>query len=356
MSSNLRDSKELDAEIELACKNITERYDFFNYIRQFDFGVKDVLQAVDVKKYDEITKDFEDIQFYIAFKKRIEILNSIEYALSISQETYEDYLLDFQHDDVSDEFEDHPISKDEFECQKQEEVKSELQDASDFLERVFYGDAISIVQEDLKYARGWWTKDSIRAIDMSSIIFKNRYSGYFSGIMNQEEYNDVICKVLQGKHSPEDIKSLLSIQKGYGWQHDDFTKSTIWAEVDLNVPDEILIERFKNWLGDAREVHGEVFEKKAEHIKRKISFKPSLVNRWKKLRILAYFDMKILCSFFHQEPTLKQCGDVLYFDDYDVDTTEKIRKTAAPLLQDIIDGNCLDDLMRKLIAEDKTPK
>ncbi|EKN3461436.1 hypothetical protein O1E44_003999 [Yersinia enterocolitica] len=191
---------------------------------------------------------------------------------------------------------------------------------------------------------------------MPNIIFANRYNGYFLGGMDNEDHNKVICRFLQGNHSSEDIKKILSIPKGYGWQNHELTKNTIWAEVDLNVPDEILIERFKNWLGNARELHGDAFKQSVVSINRKNSFKPSLIKRWGKLRILAYFDMKILCSFFHQEPTLKQYGDALYFDEYDIDTTEKIRKTAMPLLQEIIEGDCLDDLMRKLIAEDKMPK
>ncbi|QKJ09496.1 hypothetical protein HRD68_01290 [Yersinia massiliensis] len=352
MKPSLRDAEELDSEIEYVCKDIDESLDFFNYIRQFDFGVKDVLKTIDVKKYDDITNDFHAIQFYIAFKKRIDILHSIEYANSIAQETYEDYLLDFQQDDVDN----NPNSEEDFENEKLGQISSELLDTSFFLEKIFYGDAISIVHNDLKYARGWWTKDSIRALDMPNIIFANRYNGYFLGGMDNEDHNKVICRFLQGNHSSEDIKKILSIPKGYGWQSHELTKNTIWAEVDLNVPDEILIERFKNWLGNARELHGDAFKQSVVSINRKNSFKPSLIKRWGKLRILAYFDMKILCSFFHQEPTLKQYGDALYFDEYDIDTTEKIRKTAIPLLQEIIEGDCLDDLMRKLIAEDKMPK
>lgn len=40
MKPSLRDAEELDSEIEYVCKDIDESLDFFNYIRQFDFGVK----------------------------------------------------------------------------------------------------------------------------------------------------------------------------------------------------------------------------------------------------------------------------------------------------------------------------
>ena len=44
MKKNLRSSDELDLEIERISKSMTEGYDFFNYLRRFDFGVKDVLR------------------------------------------------------------------------------------------------------------------------------------------------------------------------------------------------------------------------------------------------------------------------------------------------------------------------
>lgn len=286
MKSDLRSTEELDLEIERVCKNITESYDFFDYIRGFDFGVKDVLKNIDVIRYDEITKDFDGIQFYVAFKKRIEILASIEYAKSLGSESYEMYLSNFTDDEILDDVTSYPVPEEDFYNGIKDGVRRELMDVSIFLEKIFYGDAVKITSDDLKYANDWRAKTTINAIDMSRIAFLNRYCGFMGG-MDNKEYNEVIGDVLKESASIETVKKAREIPFGYGWEEGGIGKSTIWAEIDLSAPDEILIEGFKNWIGHAREMHGNVFDKKVSKGKVKSNFKPSLIKRWKVLRVLA---------------------------------------------------------------------
>lgn len=355
LKRNLRPIKELENEIEQACETISEGYDFFNYIKGFDFGAKDVISAIHVDKYDELTKDYDGLQFYVAFKKRSEMIHNLNYAKSLEEETYEDYLAGFSEEDFSDELTLYPLSEPEFNEEKSSNLDDELYPVSVFLEKIFFGDPIAITKEDMKYLNHWVHRTGVVSMDIARIAFLNRYNGFMGGMKNKE-YNEIISKVILSDAPSELLKSVREIPVGYGWESDGLNRNTIWAEVDLSVPDEILVEGFKNWLVHARGIHATAFGENNLRKEVKNHFKLSFLKRWKSLRVLAYLDMKILSSFFNQSPTLKQYGDALYFDEYDVDTTEKVRKTLLPLVQEILDGNCLEDLLRKIIAEEKVPK
>ncbi|MFJ5387331.1 DUF6387 family protein [Pectobacterium sp. CHL-2024] len=349
MTRKLRDANELDKEIESVAKNIIEAHDFFEYIRQFDFGVKDVLSRINAKKYDELTKDFNGIDFYMALKKRICILHDIEYSKSIELESYNE--MDIFHDFSEDENDSTvcEMSEEDFLLDRDRRVFDELIDTIEHLESIFYGDAITLKKSDIKYLRGAETKKPIVAIDMPHIAFMNRYAGFMGG-MNEQEYNSTIGGVIQGDSNMELVKKVRDIPNGYGWESCSLHKKTIWAEVDLNASDSILIEAFKNWLPHARELHSNVFSEDNVVIKNK--FKKSLIKKWKDLRVLAYLDMKILADYFSQHPTMKQYADCLYFDQYDIDITEKVRKTLIPIVNDIEHGDCLEDLIRQIHAEE----
>ncbi|CDJ78469.1 Hypothetical protein SMB2099_3855 [Serratia marcescens SMB2099] len=50
---------------------------------------------------------------------------------------------------------------------------------------------------------------------------------------------------------------------------------------------------------------------------------------------------------------MKQYGDILYFDNFDIDNTEKVRKTLIPLVSEIFSGGYLNNLLKKIIAENQ---
>ncbi|EOY4401245.1 DUF6387 family protein [Raoultella sp. T31] len=355
MKRNLRSADEIDQEIDQVSKTITEGYDFFNYLRGFDFGVKDVLSSIHVNKYDESTQNYDGLQFYIAFKKRVEMIHSLEYARYLEGEEYKEYLDGYTEDDLLDEMTPFPLSEKEFHERKKDEIKDELLVVSNFLEEIFYGDALAITNEDLRHVSHWHCRSGIVLIDMPQIAFMNRYNGFMGGLGNKE-YNKMISDVILNDSFSDSVSDVRKIENGYGWEAGPLSRNTVWAEVDLSVPDEILIEGFKTWIFHARKAHEEVFGDDSPKKNIKNHFKLSLLKRWKSLRVLAYLDMKILSDFFNQCPTLKQYGDALYYDEFDVDTTEKVRKTLIPLVQDILDGNSLEHLLSKILAEEKIPR
>lgn len=352
MKKNLRSSDELDLEIEQFSKTITEAYDFFNYLRGFDFGIKDVLKTIHIDKYDEATKDYNGVHFYLALKRRCELISHLEYSKYLENEGYHDYIDGYTDEDIEDELTPYPLSEQMFNLDKNESIKEALIPVSAFLEEIFFGNALAVTRCDMMYLSDWRLTSGVKAIDMAYVSYRNRNNGIMGG-MNDEECNKTISDIILNKTNSFAFDDVKKIPAGYGWESDYLGRSTIWAEVDLSVPDDILVEGFKNWLAYAREKHGELFGNGEQKKEIKNHFKISLLKRWRSLRVLAYLDMKILAEFFNQNPTLKQYGDALYFDEYDIDTTEKVRKTLIPVVQDIMNGHCLDDLMRMMHAEDR---
>lgn len=351
MNKKLKDPEELDKTIKKIAEEVEESHDFFEHIRQFNFGVKDILRTIDVKKYDELSKDYNSVDFYISLRKRIEILDSIEYAKHIEKEMYDDEFSDestgfiLERDEESE-----PMSEEDFNEYKNSRIYSELKDTVDHLVEIFYGDALKLKKVDIKFLGRADLMAPIKAIDMPHIAFLNRYAGFMGGMKNNN-YNKIIGDTLLESASIEVLKKGREIPKGYGWESDGLFKKTVWCEVDLNASDDILVEAFKNWLPQAREMHREFFDTEPSNVKS--NFKKSLLKKWKDLRVLAYLDMKILADYFHQSPTYTQYANYLYFDDFDIDTTEKVRKTLIPAVKDIYVGDCLEDLVRQIHAENR---
>ncbi|WP_369503242.1 DUF6387 family protein [Proteus mirabilis] len=340
--------EEFEAQMEQIRLNLLKSDAILNELRALSFGVKDLQKILDIHKYDEITKEFHPIQFYVAFKKRLSILDLFYPVEIIRSETYEEYVEQYEVDEDIDG--DAPISESVYKYEKIERINFELTDASEFLHKLIYGDAISITSEDIKYGTGWENKIPIKIIDMNYIAFMNRRCGVMGG-MNNSKYNKIISQAIEKDSSIENIKSIDSIPRGYGWPTGLFTsEKKIWAEIDLNIPDEILIETFKTWITESRKIYSSIVNIEIDE-KIKNNIKASTLKKWISMRILAYLDFKILCLFYDIEPTLKQTGDIIFFDEYDVDTTEKVRKTLIPMANEIMTDEYLDNLIRKVTVE-----
>ncbi|HEM7541685.1 DUF6387 family protein [Providencia rettgeri] len=343
-----RSKKEFEEQMEEIRLKLLESDSVLNKLRELSFGIKDIENVLDIRKYDEITKDFHPIQFYLAFKKRLDVFDMFFSVEMIREETYEEYISEYV---VDEEIEgDAPSSRLAYEIEKNNRINIELHGVSKFLHDLIYGDAISIRSDDIKYGFGWESKLPIRIFDMSNVAFINRYCGFLGGMTNPE-YNQIIFKAIEKDSSIEDVHALSSIPKGYGWPNEMYSsEKKIWAEIDLNTPDEILIDTFKNWIFEARKVYGSLVNVEVEE-KIKSSIKTSTLKKWLSMRVLAYFDFKILCLFFDILPTFKNIGDVIFFDEYNVDTTEKARKTLVPMAEEILTDKYLDNLIQKITAE-----
>ncbi|WP_140919729.1 DUF6387 family protein [Limnobaculum xujianqingii] len=334
----------LNNDMEKIQEEITSTQEALKIIQSLNLNSKDIISMVDVKTYDELSKDFKLIDYYLSFKKRESALEHIENITLIRNDTYEDYVNSFSLDD-----EDKPLAKEEYEVDKEQQILVETIDLIKVILRILAGDNVSIWEEDLIHIRRG-IKEPIKLIDMKDIAFKNRYCGFMGGMSN-ESYNEIIAKAIHQNASLEDLHKLKEIPDGYGWAEDQINEGLVWAEIDLNAPDDILLDGFKNWLVRARAHHNTINGNVTHHSSVKNNVKPAHMKKWHSMRVLAYLDIKIFSSFINAPLTLNQYADALYFDEPDIDTTEKVRKTLIPLVNEILSGYYLNNLMKKITSE-----
>lgn len=339
MSSIPKNADEFNEQMRNIAEDMERCNEGFRSLRESNYSLKDIIERIDISAYDEITKDFEPIQYYIAFKRRSRILESLEYINELRNESYEDFVLAGNDDVELEEYDDY----------RKEQVELEQYELKDDIYRIISGDNISIRKEDLQYVDAWRLSLPIRSLDMRSIAFENRRCGFVGG-MESKEFNDVICKIWGESPTGEDIKKLRELPDGYGWPTKGLGQH-IWAEIDLNTPDEILFEAFKNWVKDARKLPFFDNTDKPYYLMSSKMIKPNHLKKWRTLRVLAYLDLRILSLLTNVPITLKQYADVLYFDEFDIDTTEKVRKTLTPAVNQILDHAYLDCLLKKVLSE-----
>lgn len=334
-----KNKEEFEEQLREIASKLKHSSDFRKMLGETKFTPSNMAAIVDVKKYDEMTKDFEPIQYLLSFEKRNEVLFALETIDSFKKETYEQYI---------DEGNDY-LSLDEYISEKEERINSEFLDISETVARILTGDNVSIFKEDLRYAAGWELQVPVKLIDMKSIAWENRLNGLLGGMADKKS-NEILFEVIVGNPTSSHLKELREIPDGYGWPEYGLNQR-VWAEVDINTPDDILLESFKKFVSDARK--HPAFQNELIPCKTFSDgvVKTSHINKWRSLRLLAYFDLKILSVATGSKLTMKNYGDILFFDDYDVDTTEKVRKTLIPLANEVMSSGYLNNLLKKVLSE-----
>ena len=112
-----------------------------------------------------------------------------------------------------------------------------------------------------------------------------------------------------------------------------------YVAIDAEAPDDVLIEDFKQWLKQRREVFG-----KAPAITE------NDLRKWSQHRVLPYLDLTILANLAGVTLTNYVIGCKLFADLNEIDLAEKVRKTTAPLAEWLI-GEGHPQLQAKANAE-----
>lgn len=115
-----------------------------------------------------------------------------------------------------------------------------------------------------------------------------------------------------------------------------FESESAYVEVLLSAPDEVILRDFAIWLAGMRR------RKEFDHspVKR---FTDKELARWAQNRVLPYLDLKIAADISGEKIPHHVIGGIL-FDGQDVDVAEKVRKTVAPLADELISYEMLESL------------
>ena len=100
-----------------------------------------------------------------------------------------------------------------------------------------------------------------------------------------------------------------------------------FLEFDLNASDEVIIADFKKWLEIERKGYAPNYPPK--------SFSNSEIQSWCKHQLLAYWDIKTVCEFEKINIKNHEIGSILFPDEPDVDTSERVRKVIKPKVDEV---------------------
>lgn len=107
--------------------------------------------------------------------------------------------------------------------------------------------------------------------------------------------------------------------------------------VDINASDQQLKNDFEEWLKDFRQTTKYEAEKK--------SIAPNALRKWAKHKVLPYLDLTLIAEAEKKRLTQNKLGNLLFPEEVEVDTTERIRATVAPLAEKLLDRKTLAVLM-----------
>lgn len=116
----------------------------------------------------------------------------------------------------------------------------------------------------------------------------------------------------------------------------DVNSCTTYACIDLDAPEEKIIEAFKSWLKSMKssETHMKKLQISTD-IPR--NFSESTVSKWIKNSVLPYIDLVIYQAESEIKLPFHVIGQAIFPDSIDIDTTEAVRKTTHPMAMRALD-------------------
>jgi hypothetical protein len=124
-----------------------------------------------------------------------------------------------------------------------------------------------------------------------------------------------------------------------------YLQSECITKIDLNFPDDVLIEHFKKWLSAIRSEHPQPKTK---------YFKQSDFNSWVLYGVLPYLDLKIWEREKNVRIPNRVIADAIYQPG--VGGEETVRKTTAPLVEYLLSEEALNQLAGQITLQNPEQK
>jgi hypothetical protein len=118
--------------------------------------------------------------------------------------------------------------------------------------------------------------------------------------------------------------------------------SNTHVTVDLTATDEQITNDFKHWLTKYRQVIG--------HKSRETNFTDNDLREWVKYRVLPYFDLMLVLKLEGKSITQAQAARLIFPDEYDVDITERLRRTTKQKADNLFNHSAVVAMQVQLSA------
>jgi len=113
-------------------------------------------------------------------------------------------------------------------------------------------------------------------------------------------------------------------------------------DVDLSATDEQLKLDFEKWLINFRKLSGKIAASK--------NFSDSKFKRWHELRLLPFLDLSYWAMLYNKSIRQSVYGAILFPDEFDKDTTYKIRTSVIPLAKKVREESTMQALLAQATA------
>lgn len=110
------------------------------------------------------------------------------------------------------------------------------------------------------------------------------------------------------------------------------------VSVNLTSPDELILASFKSWLGKRRKY---LQENAGDFEIEQKPFSQKQFDKWERLELLGFIDLVIIANRYDSKISNHRIGALLFPDEYDTDTGERVRKVIAPEVKFVLQDTTL---------------
>ena len=114
--------------------------------------------------------------------------------------------------------------------------------------------------------------------------------------------------------------------------------------VDLHATDTQIRSDFKKWLSAHRLSH--------ENQTPKNDVKKETMGYWVEYGVLQYIDLKLIANVEQKEITNKRLGDLIFPDEFDIDTTKRISDTTKKYAEKVLSNSFLNAFEQQVLDLD----
>ncbi|ATG89129.1 hypothetical protein MKLM6_0857 [Methylomonas koyamae] len=212
------------------------------------------------------------------------------------------------------------------------------------------------ISESRKDHAGRWCKSFVNMISESPLlnVKADRRTSYIKTTARSLKNIDFVRTYdMILKNAPDIFHEYLEIEKNssenafslslknkelesflYQNQSNLFSYQEAYLSINLHANDEQIIDDFRHWLSNIRELVNKKSAKK--------DFCESDFNEWAEYKVLPYIDLKIWSMLCERKITQSMIARALYPDEYEIDITERIRKTTKKKADWLMRGSVID--------------
>lgn len=163
-----------------------------------------------------------------------------------------------------------------------------------------------------------------------------------------QKYKKEIFSGCYGGLPPEKVQEYLDVARTPvdflipRYDEGDFPEIHNFAHfvADLDAPDHVLIDQFKESLAEMRA------QLKARAPMKRFTKKD--FRSWAEKKVLMYIDLKLLADYLGKRVTHQAMGLALFPDEYAVALNEKVRNTIKPLADELLSKSTISSFIRQV--------